>query len=157
VSFPSFLIISEDDPHNVLTCIYKILGLTARLHEKLEQFLRCIYLNNPLQPPKQKAPAAWLFCPGALTLLSSPYRNDGPSLQMVPLLGRSLVPPGWTCQFRAAEVSDAGSVQARSNRNQGRSRAKRIASSICCILSANRTAMRPLIVFWSAKYDPLAY
>ncbi len=48
------------------------------------------------------------FYPGALSHLGSPYRNEGPSLQMVPLLGRSLGPPGWGCQFRAAETSVVG-------------------------------------------------
>ena len=43
----------------------------------------------------KKAPSACLFCPDALSHLGSPYRNEGPFLQMVPLLGRSLVPLGW--------------------------------------------------------------
>ena len=66
---------------------------------------------------------------------------------MVPLLARSLVPLGWDCQFLDfhGECGSRGSVQAGSKRDQGRSRAKRIASSICCILSADRSTIRPLI------------
>ncbi len=72
----------------------------------------------------QKAPVARLACSSILTLLGSPYRNDGPSLQMVPLLGRSLVSPGWACQFRAAEVSVArkctGAVEKGSGEVEGK-------------------------------------
>ena len=47
--------------------------------------------------------------------------------------------------FELLRCRSRGSLQARLKRDQGRSRAKRIASSISCILSADRTAIRPLI------------
>ncbi len=90
----------------------------------------------------KKAPSACLFCPDALSHLGSPYRNEGPFLQMVPLLGRSLGPPGWGCQFRAAEASVVGKWSGTVQKGPAEVEAKRTASSICCILSADKTAIR---------------
>ncbi len=81
----------------------------------------CIILGRDTEfKETKKAPADWLFCPDALTLLGIPYPNDGPSLQMVPLLGRSLVPPGWACQFRAAEASVVGKFTGTVQKGSGK-------------------------------------